>query len=356
MNILFCRSDLKLAGPAKLIFESAKALKFRGHDVITVTGGGEFSKHFEKTNMLHHSLPELRLESRGILSTFKAIMVIRGLLKSYDIDVIHSFNAHSAIVCFLAALLTFKKINIVNTVLGNGKESILKFIPCKYIAVSTSVKNKLVSYNVKPKRIDVVYNSIIPVERVIDIKKLNNKHAHFELNHGEKLTFCSIAMFTGKKGQERIISSLSRLPNNYNFEIIFIGDGLTRQSCEQLAEKNGIKNKCKFVGAQDDVYKWIDLADIFIHMPDMETFGMVLIEAMARGLPVIATDVGGIPEVVGQNTGRLLTLNPNETDFLTAIEDIKLNYIYMSNKSRERVLELFTLEKLTKNYEKAYEV
>ncbi len=83
---------------------------------------------------------------------------------------------------------------------------------------------------------------------------------------------------------------------------------------------------------------------------------MVLIEAMARGVPALSVNVGGIPEVVGnQGAGKLVDLEVIEDDFVAAINEIRENYAAMSDKSRERVLELFTLEKLSKNYEKVYE-
>lgn len=354
MNILFCRSDLKLAGPAKLMLESALVLKENNHQVFTVTGGGEFKKHFENGSIPHADLPRLRIENRGLLSSLKVILSLRTHIRDNNIEVIHTFNAHSAIVCYLSSLFFFRRIKVVNTVLGNGKEGILKYIPVKYIAVSTSVKDKLLNFGVKPENVSVVYNSIIPENKVLSEKELEDKHLRSKFLNNKKLTFCSIAMFTGKKGHERIINQLAGLPKDFDFEIIFVGDGLTRESCEEMAKQKGLSQKCHFVGSQDDVYQWLDRSDVFIHMPNMETFGMVLIEAMARGLPIIASNVGGIPEVIGKKCGVLNELNAGPDELLHAIKKLEESYVPMSIKARERVLDLFTLNQLAQNYEKIY--
>ncbi|WP_141250890.1 glycosyltransferase family 4 protein [Shewanella algae] len=352
MNILLCRSDIKLAGPAKLMLESARVLK-KDNVVIVSTGGGEFLKHFEGNKIEHFTTSELRIEERSFVNFFIAVKKTVELIKKYNIDVVHCFNAHAAVIALVSKAIVRKKVKVVNTVLGNGKERYLKYLPVKYIAVSSSVKDKLLNHGVKDSQVKVIYNSIIPKEKVISLDDLEHKLANKSL---KKIRFVSIAMFTGKKGHERIIEYFINSNFSFDFELFFIGDGETRELCEQKVNEAGCSDKIRFVGKQDDVYTWLDDSDVFIHLPDMETFGMVLIEAMSRGLPVIASNVGGIPEVVSSDCGVLIDLDFSQHQFNETISFLKELDVYktMAYRARERVDVMFTLEKLYQDYKELY--
>ncbi len=352
MNVLLCRSDVKLAGPAKLMLESANVLK-QSNNVYVATGGGEFVEQFVSNSIEHNLVNELKIENRSFLNTFKAIYKLYKLLNFYNIEIIHTFNAHAAVIAYLASVFSKHKIKVFNTVLGNGKERFLKFLPVRYIAVSNSVKKKMVLNNVKDEKISVIYNSIIPSDKLIEISNLIEKNNNRNV---KKVKFISIAMFTGKKGQERIIEYLGKLKDILDFEMVFVGDGITKDNCIKRVSELGLSGNVKFVGKQVDVFKWIDQSDLFIHLPDMETFGMVLIEAMARGLPVLSINVGGIPEVVSKETGKLIELDSSFDYFNHELSNIlsSENYQSFSVNALERVKCLFTKDKLYSDYMTQY--
>jgi len=89
--------------------------------------------------------------------------------------------------------------------------------------------------------------------------------------------------------------------------LIVVGDGPDREALEQLTEEIGVGEAVTFVGYQGRVRPYLDLMDALVHPAASEAFGLVLVEAMYAGLPVVATAVGGIPNVVkDQKTGFLV--------------------------------------------------
>jgi N-acetyl-alpha-D-glucosaminyl L-malate synthase BshA len=80
--------------------------------------------------------------------------------------------------------------------------------------------------------------------------------------------------------------------------LVLIGDGPDRGKAQQVAEELGISDRVLFLGKQESVAELLACADLFLLPSATESFGLVALEAMACGVPVIATDVGGIPEVV----------------------------------------------------------
>jgi L-malate glycosyltransferase len=81
-------------------------------------------------------------------------------------------------------------------------------------------------------------------------------------------------------------------------KLVMMGDGPDRGAAEHIARQKGISKDVFFLGKQDRVHEKLGLADLFVLPSDMESFGLAALEAMACEVPVIATDVGGVPEVV----------------------------------------------------------
>lgn len=299
MNILNIRSDFKLAGPGIVTFEFSKELKRRGHNMIFCSSGGALVREIKSYGMKHFEIAELAVSNRSIAKMFGAILDIRKLLINEDIDIIHGHNAISTFLAFIAAKTIKKKIKIVNTVHGVGKELFLKFMPFKLIAVSNDAKKHLISKGVSEKKISVIYNGIIDPE-VFDINKFDDKPIRKEFNIGEdELLVGSVAMMTGGKGHDDIISSIPQILSQFsNVKFIFVGDGVKSNYYKEEILAMNLEEKVIFTGARRDIPKIMASIDVFAHMSRQETFGMVLIEAMAMKKPVVTRGIGGIPEIV----------------------------------------------------------
>ena len=105
-----------------------------------------------------------------------------------------------------------------------------------------------------------------------------------------------VARFAPAKDQATIIRAMGLLDNDVH--LILVGDGDNKINCEEIAKEMGVANRVHFTGTQSDVAGWIGKADIGIQSSKWEGFGLTAVEMMAGGLPVVASDVDGLRQVV----------------------------------------------------------
>lgn len=140
--------------------------------------------------------------------------------------------------------------------------------------------------------------------------------------------------------------------------LILIGDGPDRSECERLSRQLDLCDKVKFLGKQDGLVEILSSSDIFLIPSQSESFGLAALEAMACGLPVISSSVGGLPELVRHN----------ETGFIAEIGDVdrmakytlelltnEKKYNLFAENSRQRAVNNFDTSKVVPLYEEYYE-
>ena len=141
-------------------------------------------------------------------------------------------------------------------------------------------------------------------------------------------------------------------------KLILVGDGPDRSECERLARQMDLYDKVKFLGKQDGLVEILSSSDVFLIPSQSESFGLAALEAMACGLPVISSSVGGLPELVRHN----------ETGFIAEIGDIdrmakytlellsnEKKYKLFSENSRKRAVNKFDTSIVVPLYEEYYE-
>lgn len=139
----------------------------------------------------------------------------------------------------------------------------------------------------------------------------------------EKITFVSVSLLTQKKRVDILIRSFANaFSGNSKAKLIIGGDGEEKKDLIKLTEALGINNQVEFLGelSRDDVKKAISKADAFILSSECETFGVVLVEALALGKPVIATKCGGPESIVIPEVGYLVEKNSIEKLTNTLLE------------------------------------
>jgi glycosyltransferase involved in cell wall biosynthesis len=187
-----------------------------------------------------------------------------------------------------------------------SEKMIAKFVMNKarlILPVSKDLGNKIKSYGIKSK-IEIIPNVVNTALFHPQFNKSNSSK-----NNNEIIRILLVASLTPIKGIPYLFKALAKLKEKrQDFILNIVGDGPFRQEYERLADGLALTNIVKFQGLKTKV----ELAEImrncdFFVLPSLwETFGCVLIEAMASGLPLIASDVGGVGEIINESIGILV--------------------------------------------------
>jgi len=174
----------------------------------------------------------------------------------------------------------------------------------------------------------------------------------------DKTILINVARLSREKNHALLVRAFSKAVQSCpNLELWLVGDGELRRDIEELVKQLGLEEKVKFFGVRSDVPELLSQADIFVLSSDYEGFGLVVAEAMAAGLPVIATAIGGIPEILeGGRAGILVP--PKDVDALAkAIVELardEKKRAELSDYGRKLVAERFDIRRTVREYEKLY--
>jgi N-acetyl-alpha-D-glucosaminyl L-malate synthase BshA len=115
-----------------------------------------------------------------------------------------------------------------------------------------------------------------------------------------------LSNFRPVKRIQDVVEVFARVAREVPARLMLIGDGPDRSVAEYLARQHKIQDRVHFIGKQDNVNELLPLADLMLLPSEMESFGLAALEAMACGVPTIATDVGGVPELIDNGRNGLL--------------------------------------------------
>ena len=357
-RVLLTRSDVRLAGPGVLMFAIAGAMRDRGWHVELAVGSDAGTARFIESGFAVHIVPGLALGDRSAGRMAKGAATLRRIIAGAGFDVVHSFNAHAGLMAWIAGFGCGVK--VVNTVQGEGKEGLLKRMPFPLLAVSEFMRHNLIHYGVKPRRIRTVLNSIMTPERVLPDKAAFDAAWSNRGQSEDEFRLVGIAMMNGDKGHRASIEAFAQFVERkpqHRATLTLVGDGTLRPSLEAFAKERGVGNLVRFTGALDNVFDELDRAHAFLHLSPKETFGLVLAEAHARGLPAIAYSIGGIPEVVANGESGILCTLDDLDAVTTAIErlaDDRGQCAVMGRRGLDRVRRLFMRDILAQRMENIY--
>ncbi|MFK7848235.1 MAG: N-acetyl-alpha-D-glucosaminyl L-malate synthase BshA [Rhodothermales bacterium] len=140
-------------------------------------------------------------------------------------------------------------------------------------------------------------------------------------------------------------------------KLLLVGDGPDRMPAEHLARELGIYNEIRFMGKQEAVEEILSIADVFIIPSGSETFGLAALEAMACEVPVVASDIGGLPELVVDGETGFLCKEGDINAFAERTKQIITNDALqqkMGKAARKRAVEQFANEHIIPEYELFY--
>lgn len=257
---------------------------------------------------------KIRIRNSGDVR--KMLKIIK-VLKKDDCDIIIANHGREYWPAMVAAKVAGIKIILIRHQTDRLKVTTRWFVNLvvdRVIAVSGAVRDSLLRSGIAPEKIEIIHNSIV-LSR-FNPSAIDRDSARKELGiKGNEIVVGSVGKLNVSKGVFDLLTAFSLLYAKYpGLQLLYVGDGPGRVGLETEAQRLSLKGRVVFAGVRQDIERLYAAMDIFV-IPSScdEAFGMVLIEAMAMKKPVIATSVGGIPEIVTNEVNGLLVL-PKDPD------------------------------------------
>jgi glycosyltransferase involved in cell wall biosynthesis len=303
-----------------------------GHDVTVAAPDGAYAELL-RANGVKHFL----LEPAGGLRPLTAMVRLRGYIRRNRTQIVHAHMMTGAVIGRLAC--TGTKARLVTTVHNSWqRHAVLMRLGHRVIAVSDAVRADMIERGVPSRRIETVLNGTIGTMRA----PAGAPPVPVTLNHPNVVTVAGMYV---RKGIADLIEATAmvreRVPTVTTY---LLGDGPDRAHFEQLARDRGIGGSVVFLGFRADAELVMKQADVFVLASHADPNPLVIPEARAAGLPIVATRVDGIPESLDGGDAGLL-VPPHAPDALAnAIAGLLLA---PEQRNRLRAAASRNLERLT---------
>lgn len=363
MNILLLTTRLNLGGIGVYTASLAKALKRKGQGVLVASSGGQLLEELKKDDIEHIYLPIDTSLDIGP-HTAVAYLKLSSLIKERDIQVVH---AQTRVAQVIAHFLSKRnRVAFVTTCHGFFKRRwFRRMLPGwgdRVIAISDAVREHLVNdIKVSKNKIRVIYNGIDLERFSRDLSSEEKSLIRKEHGLKEYPTLGIISRLSEVKGHRYLFGALAKLAAKFpNLQLLVIGDGPScyLRGLKQLTRRLGIADRVLFHGACPDTSRPLSVIDVFCMPSIQEGLGLSILEAMAKGIPVVASDVGGIYTLIKHRQNGLLVPPKDEEALAKAIAEILDNPALaeeMRKVSKRLVEERFSLEMMADRVIKVYQ-
>jgi len=358
-------------GSGVLATELGKALAENGHNVHFITYQQPVRLTGFRANIFYH---EVRVPTYPLFdyppyeSALSSTLV--DVVKNHQLDLLHVHYAiPHASSAYMAKQILAKEgryVPVITTLHGTditlvGRDK--TYAPVVAFSINQSDAITAVSQNLKhetysnfkiEKDIHVIYNFVDvkrfsrrPIDAFRKVIAPNNERIVLHASNFRKIKRIGDIIHIFKKLKEEVPAKL-----------LLVGDGPERPMAEELCRELGICDDTRFVGKQQDMEDILAIADLFLLPSEYESFGLSALEAMAAGAPVIATNVGGLPEIITQGVNGFMG-NVGDVDQMAkyAIEVLKDedNFQRFRANAREQA-ERFDIANIVPQYEELYRI
>lgn len=216
----------------------------------------------------------------------------------------------------------------------------------KFIAVSEKTKKHFMKkYNVE---------NVLVISNIIDNNKVVLKSTEEKITKNKKIRLISVCRIHPMKGIDRLIKVIYELKKDNlmdNVELIIVGDGPNRKEYEELVDSLNLSDTIFFVGMKLNPYPWTKSADLFVLSSRHEPFGLVIVESLLLGVPVLATDNAATKKLINQDVTGLNVDNSEDglyNGLKTILQSPKLIEKYKRNLINYRYDNEKTIKKINK--------
>jgi len=384
-KILYIITQSELGGAQKNVLDLATVLKYR-YQVLVAAGNDGHGALFERLDLAGVKNRRLRWLRRAVnpFHDLLAIWELGQLVLKEKPDIVHLHSSKAGLVGSFSTRLFRPKTKIIYTSHGAAfsgsfpkfkktlflwAEKITAPLKDKIICVSSNEKKLWLRNNAAPeKKLTVVTNGldlnilskILPANEAREALA-GQSSAFFKALIGRtaktKLVG-TIANFYPDKGLPFLIEAAAKFFNQTDQEVLFVvlGDGRERKLYEIMIAERGLNDKFILAGSVSDAIRYLPAFQVYVQPSLKEGFGYSVLEALAAGLPIVASYVGGLPELIKNEENGFLVLPRNPDMLAKKIMELLQNPALaakFSQAAKQKIQE-FSLDKMVKETEKIY--
>jgi glycosyltransferase involved in cell wall biosynthesis len=378
VRVLRVIDRLNVGGPALHVTYLTRGLAPRGYETTLVAGDiarGEESMAFvaEQAGIEIVDFPGLSRELSPLHDLLATIRLAR-LVRRVRPHILHTHKAKAGAVGRAAALLTGRRRPIVvhtfhghvlRGYFGRVGSQLFRLIEAALarasnvlVAVSPQVRDELVRLRVAPKEKFAVVRLGIELEPRVRSREQRDEVRRRIGIGPDPFVVGWFGRMTAVKRCDDLVDALAHLrERGVDAALLLVGDGVDRERVEERAHELGVARSCFFLGYQEDVARWYAACDAFALTSANEGTPVVVIEALAAGLPVVATRVGGVADVLSDGVDGFL-VEPGDTHWLAArleqlARDPELR-ARMGATGRERAIQRYAVDRLVTDVDDLY--
>lgn len=361
MKILLCITSLGVGGAERLVTGLADRYVERGHEVMLIRFHGEL--------YLKPSDPRVRLENlnmpRSFLGVLIALVRYRRLVRSFQPNVVNSHLVHANILTRMLRLVTPMSclISSAHNTNEEGRGRMLAYRLTDWLTeMSSNVSCEAVAAferrgAIRPGRMITVHNGIDTEKFAFDPTARARVRTELGLDQ-DTILLLSVGRLAVEKDYPNLLRAFSYLQDEgYPLHLGIVGDGPLRAELESMVSALAMRDRVHFFGVRHDVPALMSASDIFVLSSAWEGFGLVVAEAMACERPVVATDSGGVREVVGE-AGSMVPPGDSVSLAIALETTLRLSTDQrqkVGQAARSRVLKHFSLDAAADRYLAMYQ-
>lgn len=354
MKLEYVITGLAVGGAEVMLCELALGMKGRGHDVgvVSLLQPSAYVERLTSAGIRVLSL-DLGRDQKNPLSVARIASRFRRHIRAVSPDIVHSHMVHANLFARLTLAFTGQRlICTMHNIYEGGRirdagYRLTNWASTLNTTISTSATRRAVAGRVLPASTITIYNGI-------DTVRFSPSADHGPAR--KPFRWLAVGRLERQKDYPTLLRAMRQCAGA---RLSIAGEGSQREELERLADDLGVAGRVKFLGVRRDIPELMREHDGFVLSSAWEGFGIVVAEAMASGLPVVATDSGGPAEIVGRDGSCGLIVPPEDADSLAAaMSRIALlsasERARMCAATRRRAMALFDLQSILDQWARVY--
>lgn len=364
MRILFLSTSMGLGGADQQLLSAAQVLRDRGHDIriVSLTPLGRMGLEARRLGLATDSL-EMR---RGVPDP-RGLARLARLVRGWRPDVIHSHMVHANLMARALRLLVPVPVLVstIHNVFEGGPVLMWGYrlsngLVDHMTIISEAAAQRFVRERIVPAGLLTVIANGVDIDRMRNVAPGTRESLRASLGVGEEdFVWLAVGRFEVAKDYPNMLRAFARVrARESRAVLVIVGEGSLQAEAQALAAELALGPSVRFLGARGDIPAVMNAADAYVMSSAWEGMPMVLLEAAAAGLPIVATAVGGNGEVVREGESGLLVpardseaLGAGMLRLMGLPGEVRRS---MGERGREHVRANYGLQRVAERWERVY--